>query len=317
MILDRVKDGVTVVFELTHRLRRTFGASFTFALVLLILAPACIKRTVRMTVPPKMLAAKSATLEELLALLSSYSERVSSLSSATIKVSLASGKAESGKLQAYRSAPGYILLRRPDSIRLNIQNPVTKTAVVELQSVGNDFSIWYPRENKFFVGKNSAKELDVEGHPGFTARPVHIFEAILPQRISLEDPGVRVAVEEDLDAEAKYYVLSFFVDGGDRKMRPVRKLWVERSKLTVVRQQSYDSDGGLTGIVRYSDLASVGGLYFPLSIKIDRPYDGYSLDLRFKNWRLNPDLPDSAFILTPPPSARRVELKERGKNEVR
>ncbi len=56
------------------------------------------------------------------------------------------------------------------------------------------------------------------------------------------------------------------------------------------------------------------GLLLPLSIKIERPLDGYSLDLEFGSWRLNPDLSDKDFVLTPPPGAEIVELREKGRS---
>ncbi len=278
-------------------------------LLLMMGASGCIKRTVRVPVSSKLLAAKTANLDELLVSLEMYSSRVVSLSSTTLKVTFTSGKLESGKLQAYRSAPGYILLKRPDAIRLNIQNPLTKTSLLELASEGDAFNIWYPRENKFFSGRNSTREFDLEGQPGFTARPIHIFEAILPQKISLAGPDTYLEIEEEQDSVTKYYVLAFFKTAGDHRLRPLRRLWMDRSILAVTRQQIYNESGQIMSLIRYSNLAPVEGLLLPLSIQIQRPLDGYSLDLQFADWRLNRDLPDNVFVLTPPVGAQVVELK--------
>jgi len=267
-------------------------------------------------VSQKVLEAKSATLDELLSLISSYDAKLTTLSSSSLKVSFTSGKVESGKLQEYRSAPGYVLLKRPDALRLNIQNPLTKTTIVELASQGDDFFLWYPRENKFFVGRNSVREFDLEGSqnsPVFSARPIHIFEAILPYRLPPE-PGMRIAMEEDRDAGAKYYVVSFFDAVGQDRLRPLRRLWFERSALAVVKQVTFAKDGSITSSIRYADLVSVGGLLLPHSIHIERPADGYFLDLQVKSWRVNPDIPETAFMLSPPPAAQRITLKEKTKS---
>jgi len=289
------------------------------AIVLLALSagsPSClVKHTVRVAVPQKLLTARTATLEDLLNVLSSYSDRVLSLSSGTMKVTFTSGKMESGALQAYRSAPGYILLKRPDSIRLNVQNPITKTTLIELESVGDSFGLWYPRDNKFFSGKNSAREFEVEGHPGFTARAPHIFDAILPQRITFTSPGQYVSMEEDQDNVTKYYVLSVFNEENRRVLKPVRRLWIDRSDFTVARQRVYDTEGRIVSLIQYGRLLPLDGLLLPLSIKIDRPLDGYSLDLEFANWRLNPDLPDKDFAPAPPHGAQVVELREKGRSD--
>lgn len=274
----------------------------------------CAKRTVKLQVPSRILKAKTATFQQLVTLVNDYSNRIQSLSSSAMRVTFRSGKVESGKLQQYRSVPGYILLQRPDSIRLSVQNPLMKTPVVELASSADPFSLWIPSENTFFVGKNSIKELGVAGEssiPTFTARPIDIFQAILQPRLPSGVPGCRIAMEEDQDATAKYYVLSVYKDAGDDRLTPVRKFWIERADLVIARQQTYDGEGSLTGIIHYANFSLAEGLLLPLSIRMARPLDGYSLDMEFRNWRINPKLPDDAFILTLPPGARRIQLIER------
>ena len=296
---------------------RALWSVFLFVSLAPSLGVGCgVKRSVKVPVSQKVLEAKSATLDELLSLISSYDAKLTTLSSSSLKVSFTSGKVESGKLQEYRSAPGYVLLKRPDALRLNIQNPLTKTTIVELASQGDDFFLWYPRENKFFVGRNSVREFDLEGSqnsPVFSARPIHIFEAILPYRLPPE-PGMRIAMEEDRDAGAKYYVVSFFDAVGQDRLRPLRRLWFERSALAVVKQVTFAKDGSITSSIRYADLVSVGGLLLPHSIHIERPADGYFLDLQVKSWRVNPDIPETAFMLSPPPAAQRITLKEKTKS---
>src|SRR5262245_7492916 len=289
------------------------------ALIVLIVnagAGCSVKRTVEGSRPAKVLNAQTATFDELLALRKTYSDKLSALSSTSLRVSFTSGKVESGKLQEYRSAPGYVLLKRPDSLRLNIQNPLTKTSIIELASSGDEFGLWYPRDNKYFVGRNSAHEFVVEGSensPVFSARPAHIYEAIIPQRLELDNPRVRVSMQEDQDATAKYYLLSIFEDLGQKRLRSLRRLWIERSELMVVKQQTFAEDGSIASLIQYSNFTPIEGLLLPLSIRIERPSDGYVLDMQFKSWRVNPEIPAAAFVLSPPAGAQRVVLKEKEK----
>ncbi len=277
-------------------------------------AACLVKKTVKVPVSAGILTAKTATLEQLLAILSDYSNNIKSLSSGSMKASFTSGRVESGRLQAYRSAPGYLLLRRPDSILMNIQNPVTKTTLFELVSVGDGFSIWYPRENKLFLGRNSMNEIEVEGHPDLNLRPTHIIEALLLQKIDLAEPGLYLSKEEDRDSTSKYYVLELFRADSGRILHPLRKLWIDRSVLAVSRQEMFDDMGRVVSNVSYSRLTPSGSWLLPLSIRIDRPEDGYSLDLEFRDWRVNPELPPNAFELVAPEGAQRVELKEKGRS---
>ena len=82
----------------------------------------------------------------------------------------------------------------------------------------------------------------------------------------------------------------------------------------MVKQVTFAKDGSITSSIRYADLVSVGGLLLPHSIHIERPADGYFLDLQVKSWRVNPDIPETAFMLSPPPAAQRITLKEKTKS---
>jgi outer membrane lipoprotein-sorting protein len=301
----------------SHRVEfilRVFCALAVF--MVLAATSACrIRKTVKIEVPEKIQQAKVAGFDELISVVNAYADRISSLSSSTMKATYTSGKVETGVIQTYHSAPGYILLRQPDEIRINIQNPITKTSIAEMLSVGDNFQLWVPSKNKLYLGENSLKEFAAEGQSegaGFAIRPIHIYDAIVPARLSSGMAIRWMALEEDQDATTKYYVLTGFKEIGSERLFPTRKLWIDRSNLTIARQQFFD-EGRLTGIVSYSDLTLVGGIWLPLSIRIERPVDGYTLYLTFRTWNLNPVLEDAAFILTIPEAAERIVLREKGR----
>jgi hypothetical protein len=271
-----------------------------------------IKRTIKTKVPDKILEAKMATLEDLF-LMFQGSDKIQSLSS-FLEVTFSFGKRESGIIQEIRKQPGYILLRRPDSVRLVVQNFVTKTKELELLSIEDSLSLWIRKGNRLYLGKNSAGELIAEesaenAELNIPVRGSHVFEAIFPQSLKAAESGIRYSKEEAGDSEAKYYVLGFYRDGANQRMLPIRKLWIERSSLTISRQQIYSDDGQIISDISYSRTGLVEGHTLPLSMHIDRPLDGYALDLEFKSWRINPDLPE--FVLTPPDGAQIIHLKDK------
>lgn len=296
-----------------------FAAAAVISVTAFLLCAGCgIKRDVSVPVSPKILQAKSASLEDVLGLIRRQSTGIQGLSSSNVKVSFSTGRVESGRIQEYRSAPGYILVQRPEALRLNIQNPLTKTTIIDLASRGDEFSIWYPRENKYFVGRNSIREFDVDGGErglAFTARPIHIYQAVMPDEEEFSDSRFRISFEEDGDLRARYYVVSVFEPAGGTRLQLRRKVWIERSEMVMEKQQTYVSDGSIASIVRYSNFAPVGGFLLPLAIMIERPGDEYQLEMEFKSWRLNPELPDTAFVLTPPAAAQWISLKERTRPE--
>ena len=76
-------------------------------------------------------------------------------------------------------------------------------------------------------------------------------------------------------------------------------------------------EGQIASDILYSNMTRVEDLHLPLRIHIDRPLDGYALNLEFKDWRINrDDLPDNAFVLTPPPKAQIKPLKEKIRSDA-
>ena len=297
-----------------RRLARLACFAVLLLLPLLTTTTCGIKSEIKVPVSPRVAAAKTATLQELLAKLSEYSDKITSLSSSSAKVSLTTGKAESGKLQEYRSAPGYVLLHRSLGMLLAVQNPLTKTTILELLSRGDEFEIWSPRDNRLYVGRNSAGELEFEEQGralSFTARPSHILAALLPSWVLLDQPDRRILRTEEQDAGGKYYVLMQVQDVGGKELHPLRRLWIERSQLTVVKEETFAESGEVAGIVNYASLSESEGVLLPLSIRIERPLDGYQLEMQFRSWRVNPELPESSFVLKPPASAERIILQEK------
>jgi hypothetical protein len=286
----------------------------------LILAPGCgVKRTVKIEPPQKINLDKSATFDELIERINRY-EEIHSLASSSITLTLTAGKIESGRLDKYRSAPGYILLKRPDSLRLVLQAPVTKTSILDLTSVGDSFDVWIPSENRYFIGKNSARQLFAEGAPDIPEIPpiraTHILEAVFPGSMPIGAPEELVSMEEAADADTRYYILAAYKRGESNRIRIIRKIWVERFELTIARQQIYQANGQIVSDIAYSNGIRVNGFLLPDYIHIDRPLDDYSLDIGFKKWSLNPELRENAFIMPPPPKAQIIYLKEKGRSEA-
>jgi hypothetical protein len=241
------------------------------------------------------------------------SDKIQSLSS-FLEVTFSFGKRESGIIQEIRKQPGYILLRRPDSVQLVVLNFVTKTKELELLSVADALSLWLRKGNRLYLGKNSASELIAEESAenaefNIPVRGSHVFEAIFPQSLKTAETGIRYSMEEASDSEAKYYVIGFYRDGPNQRIFPNLRLWIERSSLTISRQQFYSEDGQIISDISYSKTGLIDGHTLPLSMHIDRPLDGYALDLEFNSWRINPDLPE--FVLTPPEGARIIHLKDK------
>lgn len=300
---------------LKRRLSATTALVVFLLLACVLAAVGCKPRQeIKIDVSPRLLAARSANFGELVAIVNQY-ERISDLSNSGMKVTLTRGKWESGLQEEYRSAPGYILLRRPSSLHLVIQNPIViRTAIFEAVSNGDEFSAWLRNVNKVYKGRNSAKELVSDDLPGgLPLRPFHLYEAIIPAGIDLTEPGLRISLEESADKIAKYYILSVYKEGTPPLIHAVRRIWIERSQLVISRIQSFGENGIVTGDIEYSEMTPADGFYLPLKINLARPEDGYSLALEFTggSWSVNSGLDDDGFVLPPRDGAEVVELRDK------
>jgi len=287
-------------------------------LLTLLMGSACgVKQIVKVKVPEAILQAKTAGFTQLIEILRE-SDKIRDLACNDLKLSFTSAKKiENGELEKYRTVKGYILLQRPNSTHLVLLMPVTQSKLLDVLSVGDNFSVWFPRENTLYKGLNSSKELvadDPSGTKEFSVpiRGSHIFEAIFPQSIALDSPGIWVSRDEEKDERTSYYVLTFAREGTRPRAHTVRKIWIERTRLTIARQQVFGDEGEIVSDITYAEPVQVGDFSMPQQIHIDRPVDGYTLDLNFRNWRINPELDAEAFQLQAPPGAKVVTLRDRG-----
>lgn len=291
---------------------RWIGRALLLGLVLSSFSGCKIKKTVKVEVADTS-NDRSAGFDELLSVIKRY-DRISELVGRDLELTLTvSRRSEPGLLDRYPKVSGYVLLKRPDAARLVLLTPLSKSTLFDILSVGDELTVWYPRENKYYQGSNSARELLVEDSGSsrefsIPIRGAHIFEAIFPQSIDLDSPGLRISMEEQSDAVARHYVLTVFQEAAGPRMNVVRRIWVERVGLTIARQQVFQEDGKVVSDITYSTPTTWDGFLLPLRIHVDRKLDGYVLDLKFKNWRVNPTLSEKSFELPPPPGAETVRL---------
>lgn len=291
-------------FQLSLVLIAVIAASFTGSF-------GC-KRSAIVEIPRNILQAKEATQEELLHLLNSYGE-IETLQ-ASIKAEYTSEEKDDAEieLEKYPKAPGHIFFKRPESTFLVIQNPVLKKREISFLSGGDEFRVWIHGKSRFYIGKNSSKELiSDEMEKGFKIpiRAAHLHEALLPETIPPGDEAVRVSKTEKVDDASAYYVLRVYRDTGTRKLLPLREYEIERVRMTVTRQLIFDSEGRIEADIRYSNVGRQEEYFLPGKIHMKRPLDGYNLVLELEDWRINPVLKDDIFKLDPPPGVEVIHFK--------
>ncbi len=289
--------------------------SFGLAVLLVAAVASCTgcKKRTTIKVPKAILQARSATPAELLHIVNGL-DGIQTLKAGNIKAEYTSEKKEGSliELEKYPRAPGYIMLKRPDSLRLVIQNPVVKNKEISLVSEGDEFRVWVHGRRKFYIGKNSSEKLiseDLEEDTEIPIRAGHIFEAIFPEPIPLDDSDLGYAVIEEEDTQAKYYVLTVNSIGSSPRILSLRQFWIERAGLTISRQRIFNDDGQIVSDIHYSDPVEIDKYALPRKINIERPLDGYTLELEIKDWVVNSVFRDDTFSLEPVEGVKVIRFK--------
>jgi outer membrane lipoprotein-sorting protein len=271
---------------------------------------ACIKSTRVINTPPQILQAKVLNREQLIELLQQRASIVKTLQVSSLKAHFSGGDQETGKVERYMGVPGYLLGERPASLRITLQNPVTKSSLADIVSDGKEVSLWIPTRNKLFKGPVDIERIGdprVAQNPLANLRPQHLIPALLFGTLP-ESVRESLLVEEESDALAKYYVLSLVQRNGEGRLDLARRIWVERSSLNVTRERYYKADGLVIAEIRYLQYRDFEGAQLPTRLELQRPLEHYALTLEIERIKLNPQILPAAFQLARIPGAELVEL---------
>lgn len=275
------------------------------------LVAGCVARQRVLLEQEKPLPVKSAGPVEVLRLLEDQSQAVRTLL-ATVTLEASGGGSKSGILTEYRETKGYLIVERPDHIRLKAQAPLALATVFDMVSDRIRYRLFVPIKNKFIVGDASGKT--VFENPILNLRPKHILDALFVDVLPhMNDPRMRYTVEEATVGRRRFYIFDFIDIGGSQSFAPghladlYEKIWIDRSSLKVSRKQIFGKDGIVETDVQFLSYREVDGVSFPGTIVIGRPVEDYTLKITFQRTQMNQQLAEDAFLLEPPPGAELVQ----------
>lgn len=214
------------------------------------------------------------------------------------------GSLYGGKVTDYPSIAGIVIFRRANDIRVIGLDPVIHGTAFDMLAVGNDFKVSIPAKSQFIEGRddapaNSANKLE-------NLRPSAFRTSLL---IAPPEAGEITVLADDTDETKSVYILMCVKRDGDTYTL-TRNLYFDRHTLALTRQKTFDAAGYITSQTQYSDWKRFAGVQFPTSIDIQRPQDGYELNLKVTDMKMNgPEATDEKFVLNQPPSYTLKVLK--------
>jgi hypothetical protein len=256
---------------------------------------------------------KDATLDELVGIINREADQLQSFI-ASVDVDFSAGGQKKGKVTEFAELSGYILVRKPDMLRMFMQAPVVRSRVFDMASNGSSFEVSWPPKNQFFIGSNH-----LVGKPSANAlenlRPQVIMDSLLLKRI---DPENEIAVLENgtelvkdpkthkTVEQATYVVTVIRRNAGQWGLS--RKISFSRDTLLPHEQFIYDTQSQLVTYARYENLSDQNGIMFPNIIDIQRPIEELAFRLAVTKLRVNETIQDDQFILQQPPGSKLVNL---------
>lgn len=241
----------------------------------------------------------TATRADLLHRLQSQYEIVQSFS-ATVDMTPETGSVYKGEITDYKDIRAYILYRKPSDIRVIGLAPVVRSKLFDMVSDGDNFRILISPKNRFIEGRNDA--MPESKNTLENLRP----EAFLHAMIVLPpDPSRDLSLLVDAtDEERAAYVLHVIAKSPAGEYMIVREVTFDRTTLLVASQKEYDSEGTILSDTRYADWKTSDRVTFPRSIKINRPKDGYGVDVTVLKLDINTTLENDKFVLEQPPGSQ-------------
>ena len=210
-----------------------------------LLAGGCAVSKKRVVPPGEMRPALEAASQQLIEKYNQQARAVRSLNAAVELIPVA-GSSYTGVIEEYHNVHGFVLAQKPAHIRLIGQAPVVAKNIFDMVSDSETFRILIPSKQKFIVGP-AAFERPAK-KPIENLRPQHLLDALFWPEI---DARQQVLFEEFNAETARYYILT--VLRGMSMLEIVRKVWFERTDLSVARVQLYGPGGRLVSDVRYAD----------------------------------------------------------------
>lgn len=261
----------------------------------------------------------NATLDQLL---NQVDQRYDTLNTATlsVEISASTGGSQEGKVKTSLDFSGYIILSKPEDIRVLLQLPVVRSRALDMVSDGRKFKMSIPPRSCAIIGSDVVTSTSQKGL--YSLRPAVILDSLMIQGLGaghvvsmtqdsriVEAPrtakglfsGKQIIKGKDLILEPDYD-LEFLSQPAGEVARTLRVLHISRINLLPYRQDIYNADGVVVTTATYSAYQQFGNIYFPTKVVIQRPLDELGLTITVTKATFNQKLDADAFQLTYPAS---------------
>jgi hypothetical protein len=292
---------------------RTLPASAATLLLPFLLAGCSLFPTTRkLPIPKAPLVTQTATPEELVARVNQRWDALNTLT-ATVEIHASVIKTAEGKATDYPTLHGFILLRKPEMLR--VVGQLYGVRAFDMASDGTNSTLSIPAQKKALKFSNSLKKKSANTLENL--RPGFFFDAMAVRGLDPDDWYGVVSDSETVEDSARKhlftydeYVLSISRRKAEtQQLAPLRVVTFHRDDLEPYQQDIYDSDGVLVTQVFYAGYRQFDSVTYPATITIKRPIEGIQLVLSVEKVNQNPTLKDDQFVV-PIPEGTKIQNLE-------
>jgi outer membrane lipoprotein-sorting protein len=307
-------------------LTKTVYQKFSLFLLLFAIIPltGCLFRTKVINRPVSTAKLKDATREQLIDFINNNAARLQSIKAnvdfnLTVSKQKKGGKPNEYTQTEYTEVSGYLLVRKPEMLRMIGLVPAVRNTLFDMVSNGKSFALSIPPQSKFIVGSNQIIRPSLQ--PLENIRPQAIFDALLlkvidpENEIAILEQGTEIVTDPKNHKELEqddYEIIVIHKEGKDWYLS--RKIIFSRVNLLPDRQMIYNQEGKLVTDASYEDFKDYGGVLFPERVNISRPIEGYNIQLTINKLNLNQPLTDAQFDLPQPPGSKVINMDQKAGN---
>jgi hypothetical protein len=243
----------------------------------------------------------TATRDDLIERIKDEESKIETLS-ATVGIVASNTGAKPGKILKEKEVVGHLTLVRDSSPQSTAVSPLLRNRLVEMVTNDPRVDLLIPSHDQFTVRDDDVVRVSVQ--PLAVVGLKVIYDALLLQPINREsefavleqgehevsDPGTqKVALQPD-------YTLDIFKHD-EQGYRLSRKTLFDRTDLQPHEEVIFDQTGSIETDVRYDEYREFNGVLFPTKIRVRRPQEEYSLEIRVIKLSINGPVADDQLVL--------------------
>jgi hypothetical protein len=234
---------------------------------------------------------------------------------ATVEIQFTQTKTQEGIAKDYTSFRAYILMRKPEDLRVMGLVPVVHTQMFDMASNGTDFKLYVPPDNIAYEGPTELTHKSTNAMENL--RPGFFLDSLVVRGMSRDDKYTMTADTDMVEDPKRKHLLEVpeYILNITRPMpnsqeeQAIRVVHFHRDDLLPYQQDLYDDQGNLQTQVFYGRYVEYGDKMFPSTVTIKRPLEGFQAVLTVQKVVENGELKNDQFEFEIPPETKIKHLQ--------